>query len=295
MTTRLDWALRYAGLGLAVFPTHSMTPADDLGLVVVCTCGRPDCNSAGKHPITLRGCLDASTDEAQIRDWWERTPFANIAVATGKPSGVYVVDLDGQDGIDAWTTIEDDYGDAGGVMSLTGGGGAHLWFALGEHDLSNTHWRVAAHVDTRGTGGYVVVPPSLHRSGRKYAWADGDTPTTIQEHEIPDWLVTLLGPRVTATPRGEARLSAESSAYGRAILRAALDRVRAAPEGARNNTLNAEAFGLGQWIAGGEIDPLGVAEALADAAPEPDPKMNERTIRGALRGGAEFPRTKEQP
>ena len=32
-----------------------------------------------KPPLTPNGCLDASTDERQIREWWRKWPNANVA------------------------------------------------------------------------------------------------------------------------------------------------------------------------------------------------------------------------
>src|SRR5262245_9841604 len=36
-----------------------------------------------KPPLTSNGCLDATTDEKQIREWWKKWPEANVAVRTG--------------------------------------------------------------------------------------------------------------------------------------------------------------------------------------------------------------------
>lgn len=71
-------ALVYATeYGWRVFPLHS---TDDAGM---CSCGNAECGGPGKHPRTSRGCLDASTDAAQIRAWWERWSDANVGIATG--------------------------------------------------------------------------------------------------------------------------------------------------------------------------------------------------------------------
>ncbi len=46
-----------------------------------------------KKPITGHGKDDATLDEAQVRDWWTRTPNANVSISCG-PSGLCVVDAD---------------------------------------------------------------------------------------------------------------------------------------------------------------------------------------------------------
>ncbi len=66
-------ALRYASLGLAVFPLQPGT----------------------KTPLTSHGCYYATTDQNQIRDWWEQNPDANIGIAAGQKSGgLVVIDMD---------------------------------------------------------------------------------------------------------------------------------------------------------------------------------------------------------
>ena len=65
-------------LGWRVFPLHSIVDG-------ACSCGSATCTGTkpGKHPRTPRGCLDATTDTAQIAAWWSQWPEANVGVATG--------------------------------------------------------------------------------------------------------------------------------------------------------------------------------------------------------------------
>ena len=51
------------------------------------------CQPGQKRPATPRGYLDATTDPAQIREWFTRRPGLNLAVATGAP-GPDVLDFD---------------------------------------------------------------------------------------------------------------------------------------------------------------------------------------------------------
>ena len=68
----LEAALDYARRGIPVFPTN---PLD-------------------KKPLTPNGFKDATADEAQIREWWQKWPNAMIAAPTGSASGMWVTDLD---------------------------------------------------------------------------------------------------------------------------------------------------------------------------------------------------------
>jgi hypothetical protein len=138
----LEAALFYAGLGYPVFP----------------------CVPGGKPPITEHGCLDATTDEAQIKEWWVRHSNSNIGLAT---DGLLVVDVDGPD--NPWLEeFSDRLPDC--PVALTPGGGRHFIFR--QPDGKNwkcTTGRLAEKVDTRANGGYIVVPPSVIK-GRQYQW-----------------------------------------------------------------------------------------------------------------------------
>lgn len=260
---------------LPIFPVHGIRDGR-------CTCGR-DCTSPGKHPLTPNGVLDASTDPAVIAAWWQRWPYANVALATGH---VYVIDLDGPEGITAWRELTRDHPEANETrIARTGGGGYHVYYIDPTGDLRNTHWKLGSHIDTRGKGGYVLLPPSDHASGATYTWRQAQPP-----QPLPEWLRTLLTPRVD-TPQQPPRIRyGETSRYGYGVLRHAVNRVRRAQEGERNTTLNDEAFLVGQFIGGGEIDPRTVEEQLIDASTDPDRKKVQATVRRALHDGATYPR-----
>lgn len=91
----LSAALALASVyGLKVIPVYWIANS-------ACSCDRVTCPSPGKHPLTPHGARDATRDEAQIREWWERWPLANIGIASGPyDEGVHLVgiDLDVKDG-----------------------------------------------------------------------------------------------------------------------------------------------------------------------------------------------------
>ncbi len=86
-------ALAYAARGWHVFPCHSARAGR-------CSCGAPACQHPGKHPRTLHGLKDATTDPALITRWWQQWPDANVAVATGAVSGLVALDEDPRHGGD---------------------------------------------------------------------------------------------------------------------------------------------------------------------------------------------------
>lgn len=71
----------------------------------------------------------------------------------------------------------------------TGGGGQHIYFAAADDRIRNSTSQVGRGLDVRGAGGYVVLPPSLHKSGDRYEWINPPTHTPVAT--APDWLTTL--------------------------------------------------------------------------------------------------------
>ncbi len=194
MTPLVEAALAYAARGWPVFPCHAL---DEAGR---CTCSRGDCRSPGKHPRTANGVLDATTREHVIERMFGTWPDSNLAIATG-PAGLVVVDLDVRDGVDGRETLarlEDEHGRLPRtVEQLTGGGGAQIFFAANGRKISS-RTDVLPGVDTRGLGGYVLVPPSKTR--REYAWNVEAHPDDTELAEVPRWLEEIL----TGRGRGEA-------------------------------------------------------------------------------------------
>src|SRR5262245_26181103 len=84
-------ALDYAARGWRVLPVHGTTNG-------LCTCNNSGCKSKGKHPRTRQGVRDATTDTAMISRWWADWPSANIGIATGPQSGIFMIGPDGQAG-----------------------------------------------------------------------------------------------------------------------------------------------------------------------------------------------------
>jgi|SRR5579872_4488 len=161
----MQHALRYAADGFAVFPVYEPTWNHLLDgcAALECSCGKFGCK--GKHPRTANGCTDATTDAATIKEWWTKWPNASVGIATGKKSGLAVIDLDGPEGIISGRRL----GLSSLVTALTGSG-SQLFYADPGGRLKNSVKKLAGGVDTRGEGGYIVSPPSLHPNGKRYCW-----------------------------------------------------------------------------------------------------------------------------
>ena len=287
----LDAALGYAGRGWAVFPVHGWTGER-------CTCGRAECDSPAKHPHTKEGLHDASIGAEQIRAWWKRWPDANVAVATGEISGMVVIDVDGTAGEATLEQLEAEHGMLPDTArAITGGDGLHYLFRHpGERVRNSAKKKLGPGLDVRGDGGYIVVAPSLHRSGNRYEWLD-DTELA----EMPAWLLERLrdpvAPRPAERPAPVERRDGGGTPYGLEAMAKELEELRQCQQGGRNDRLNQAAFSLGQLVAGGELDEGLVAGELERIALGIGLGAREvaNTIASGLEGGKREPRRAPGP
>jgi hypothetical protein len=263
MSDRLDAALALARLGIMVLPLHE-AGVNGAGQKW-CSCNRADCSSQGKHPRTQHGVDDQSRDETVIRSWWRRWPRANVAIATGRGSNVDVLDVDGEAGKLTLAELENEHGPLPLTVKALTGKGYHFFF---RHD--DRAWNrvgLDANVDVRAHGGYVVAPPSVHVTGRVYSWAV--SPDDWDVAAWPEWLITkLLALREAKTIRPAVALGPLVSIpgqtrYGATVILSCMNAMEAARvpvgdrAGNRNDTLNRQAYILGQLEAAGE--PIGDA------------------------------------
>ena len=140
----LTAALDYAARGWLVLPLHSIR-ADGC-----CTCGKSDCTSPGKHPRTLHGLKNATTEVEQVHRWWAQWPDANIGIATGDASGLVVVDLDGSIGKENFLELLLPHGfELDTLMSHTGGGGYHWLFEHPGVPIKNSTGALGVGIDSK--------------------------------------------------------------------------------------------------------------------------------------------------
>jgi hypothetical protein len=171
-----------------------------------CTCGRNDCDSAGKHPKLKAWPQHATTDSDVIRRWWSWWPAANVGIVTG--AGLLVVDVDGDIGGASLADLERQHGPLFDTpRSLTGGGGSHYLFTV-EGPVANKV-KIAPGIDIRGDHGLIVAPPSLHASGKRYVWDVTAHPDETPVAPAPRWLRALIATsshRLVSTPGEELRI-----------------------------------------------------------------------------------------
>lgn len=176
--TNLGAALGYLRRGWVPIPLCWPNPDGS------CGCGRGhQGHDVGKAPLLGQGYQHARPTEADVRNWWTRWPKANIGILL-EPSGLLVVDCDGTDALNE--ALKN--GLMPGPVAETGSGWHYYYNANGA--TSRATKQGASHgIDVLSLG-YVVAPPSLHRTGKPYTWslAPDDAPL----EDAPQWAVDLL-------------------------------------------------------------------------------------------------------
>lgn len=272
MPTRLDpftpgtighAALSYAHANLKIFPLW--WPENG-----TCACADHEkCGSPGKHPLIPHGVLAASSDPDQVRKWWSTWPRANIGLPAGA-NELAILDVDNyhggeasisyltercmiDSGVDLWATR----------LVRTGSGSSHLYYREPAGGIKSAAGSLGyPGVDTRGRGGYVVAPPSLHACGGVYERIQNG----FRLAPWPDFLTTLMdrharpappaeigpdchdGAARGPQPVGNARLEHRLRAWAAAGHRRECDHLRGLPDSGgnrRNYQLNQAAYRSG--------------------------------------------------
>jgi hypothetical protein len=202
-------------LALHVFPVYAPV-FDAAGVCVGCTCEfwrrseeckrksprlylppGQQCRSPGKCPLVSPA--KATTDPATIDRWFrswragdvEYTP--NIGINTNL-SDLLVLDIDRRSGGNVADVLRIADQQTVTVLSGSGDGSTHLYYrrgglAYGGHLDGSLH---GIDIKGAGAGDYVVCPPSLHKSGRRYSFEPGYGPHEIDIMAIPPALHEIL-------------------------------------------------------------------------------------------------------
>jgi hypothetical protein len=170
----LEAALKLAAGGLSVFPLAQNTKLPRKG---------------------SNGHLDATRDRDRIEQWWQAEPFANIGVATGKESGIFVLDVDVRSSTNGEATLKAHEAELGKLPStvevITPSTGRHLYFRMPAYDVPCGNGRLGTGLDIKATGGYVVAPPSyvVEKSYRGFYRRSVDSAKHVAA--APQWLLEM--------------------------------------------------------------------------------------------------------
>jgi hypothetical protein len=168
----MSWAKKYIGLNWSIIPIETR----------------------GKKPlIKWEEFQSRRASEAELNEWLKKWPDMNLGVVTGKVSNLIVVDADGAEGIKNISKLK-----LISTISASSGKGKHLYYKWLNtvSDVRNSASKIAPNVDIRGEGGYVVVPPSIHPSGRMYRW-ERFVPTALAS--VPAHILSCLAEKSVVT------------------------------------------------------------------------------------------------
>ncbi len=139
----IELALHYAKNGWPVFPLVA----------------------GGKEPAIAKrrggsGCLDATLDLNRIEQWWREYPDANIGVATGRRSGLLVVDVDPRKA-EKWLESVHTLALPQTFTVRTWSRGWHMYLKFAGDPRITIGTNLLPGIDWRANGGYVVAAGSI--------------------------------------------------------------------------------------------------------------------------------------
>lgn len=135
----------------------------------------------------------ATPDE--IKDWFQTMPNVQVGIVTGAISRIVVVDVEAGGSTDGVPTT---------VSSRTGGGGWHFYFQYPDFPVANSVKVVRDLTDIRGDGGYIIAPPALHLSGKRYAWEVPFARDALVP--LPDWVLEQVRAGASHVETGQAKM-----------------------------------------------------------------------------------------
>jgi Bifunctional DNA primase/polymerase, N-terminal len=174
-----------ASHGPAVVPSHGLKDGR-------CTCRDEKCKHPGRHPRTIHGLRDATTDGEVIDQFWMRWPKARVIVATGQ-QGIIAVTARGRKGQQALDALAGD--EAVETLEFRGRRTHTYLVRVPEEAVPNGQVTLAEGVVIHGRGRFIVVPRNVTRPGRYKQLFDNEIALG------PSWLLRLLGaPAPSDTP-----------------------------------------------------------------------------------------------
>ena len=239
-----------------------------------------------------------------------------LGLVTGARSGVIGVDLDwkpvghpkyphGLDGMANLLALAPPGETFQTLTATTGGGGVHLYYRYPGWHVKTSVGEVGPGIDIKGDGGMIVLPPSLHKSGKRYEFLlpEGVTDLEALIAPLPEWLGALIAatsakgaaygtggtfpmPALPSLELGENSTTEE----GWRVIDRAVAVLKKCEEGRRNATLFRVCAELGDWNHVGDVSLEDARHAIGlvlatEGWGDPD-KTNDTMERGFAKGRA---------
>ncbi|WP_203959476.1 bifunctional DNA primase/polymerase, partial [Sphaerisporangium siamense] len=302
--SKLDAMLAYRDAGMKPFmlsagkvPLKNCAPCDEQHVTneqrEACEC------------LTCHGFYAATDDTDRLREMARCNPRGLVAIRTGLPSGIVVVDIDtvnghGVDGMATAARLRE-----AGVLQRTAAqrsasGGWHLVYAHPGGRIRGGSNKLGPGVDIKADGAYFVVGPSRSpTTGTPYRWAGDTIPLPLAPlhpriaAHLRDRPPSSSRPRPVALPQTGDR-------YVAAAVRGEVQRILDARGRGlgRNDELNRAAFILGTLVGAGVLPRHDAESALTQAAysigldqdTNCNPRQIEATITSGINAGMRNPR-----
>lgn len=200
-----DEALTLAKAGARLMPLRRMIFDGETDRFI-CNCRKgKDCTATGKHPMLVGWADEASSDPEQIRIWWWWSrPGKEIGIGQVMGGHFFGLDIDGPVGEASLARLVAKYGPLPETLESSTGRtdkGRHLRFRK-PLDRKVTSRAYDKGLDVKGEGGYLVAPPTLHKSGARYQWTKL-VPIALAPNWLLDELDNPIKPGRVAKPDGE--------------------------------------------------------------------------------------------
>lgn len=164
-----------------------------LGLSVI-PVPRPGQHGDGKRPvIAWKPYQQRRPTELELRRWFAGPP-QNLAVITGKVSGVVVVDVDSREAV-PW--VREHLRPTPWIVKTARGW--HCYYRHPGVTIGNRAHLAGMKLDVRGDGGYVIGPGSVHQSGHVYR-RTGDWSVPLAKLPVLDVSLLARAPRPAPAP-----------------------------------------------------------------------------------------------
>jgi RecA/RadA recombinase len=243
-------ALAYIRRGWAVVPLHDVVGG-------ACSCGSADPEhhrkQGGKHPLWGGWQNRGLRDERAVNEAWASRPGANLGIVTGRASGVWVLDVDPDNGGDEkLAALVAAYGTLPETWTVrTGSGGRHYYWRMPDFDFTTSRGQLPVGLDVRGNAGQVVAPPSYTLKGPY------EVLVPAEAVDAPGWLLGMIRPSEREAGAGpgtyiwepgtavDAGAADRGAVYAASAVGALLAELAATPPGGRNQA----AYRVGRRLA----------------------------------------------